>query len=69
MATTLSEVSIKGLRKAHFTQLFSYIAEREREMWHFGNRKQFEKRHDELVKWVEGIIEVVNDKNNIIPDK
>jgi len=49
-------VSIKGLRKSHFTQLLDYLRAREREKWFYDNPKQFEKRHKELKSWLEGII-------------
>jgi hypothetical protein len=67
MATVLDEVSIKGLRKAHFDQLLSYINECDREGWYYGNRGYFIKRHAEIKEWVEGILRQA--EGNIIPKK
>jgi len=60
MATVFDEVNIKGLRVTHFHQLLSYIKQREDDGWYYGNKKQFEQRHKDLQKWVEGIIDYVN---------
>ena len=51
MATVFEDVSIKGLRPAHFTQLLEYINEREKECWYYGNKEQFEKRHEALTAY------------------
>ena len=68
MASVFSEVPIKGLRKAHFHQLMSYIIQRERDgWWYYGNKEQFNKRHAEIKTWVQGIIDVVNEHGVIIP--
>ena len=58
----LDTVSIKGLRRTHFEQLLSYIEHREEDMWYYGCKKQFEKRHLELKEWVEQIIEDLTDE-------
>jgi len=52
MAIIIDSVSIKGLRKTHFSQLLAYM-----ECWdilggYYGNKEQFEKRHEELRKWL-----------------
>ena len=57
--TVIDSVSINGLRKTHFNQLLVCLDMRDREGWYFGNRKQFEKRHDELKAWLEEIIEAL----------
>ncbi len=56
------QVDISGLRKTHFQQLLSYIDNRDREEWYYGNKEQFEKRHDDLKKWVAGILLEENNK-------
>jgi hypothetical protein len=69
MSTVFDEVSIKGLRKTHFHQLMSYIADRDRLGWYYGNRKQYEQRHAELKAWVQGIIDRAEAEGVIIPKK
>jgi hypothetical protein len=32
-----------------------YIHERDRDGWYYGPREQFEKRHKDLIKWVEAM--------------
>lgn len=54
--TVIDSISIEGLRRAHFTQLYSYLEARDREEWYYGNRDQFERRHRELLDWIEGVI-------------
>ena len=67
MAIVLDSVPIKGLRATHFQQLLSYIDQREQEGWYYGNRAQYEKRHEELRNWVEFIVELATDSNIKIP--
>ncbi len=69
MATVFSEVDIKGMRKTHFDQLLMYIMERDREEWYYGNKEQFEKRHRDLMQWVEGILLCLENNDYIIPRK
>jgi len=69
MSIVFDEVSIKGLRKAHFEQLWAYLQTCEEIGWYYGNRKQFEKRHDDLVKWVSGIVEKASKHDYVIPKK
>ena len=69
MSIVFDEVSIKGLRKAHFEQLLSYINQREADEWHYGNKDQFEQRHADLVKWVTEIIDKASNPEYIIPKK
>ena len=57
--TVIDSVSIKGLRKTHFEQLLDYLRERDESGWYYGNKPQFEKRHDELKVWLEEIIEAL----------
>ena len=44
--------NISGLRTTHFDQLMAYLEEREKEMWYYGPKDQFEKRHKELREWI-----------------
>jgi len=67
MATVIDSVSIKGLRKIHFYQLLSYAAARESEGWHTGNKAHFNKRHGELVDWIDSILEQVEGERIVIP--
>ncbi|KKM80354.1 hypothetical protein LCGC14_1340720 [marine sediment metagenome] len=69
MATVFDEVSIKGLRVTHFYQLLSYMKDRDEAGWYYGNREQFEQRHKDLQKWLEGIIDYASSEGIIIPKK
>ena len=51
MATTFNI-----LRVTHFEQLRSYLDHRENAGWYYGNKEQFEKRHEDLKKWLNEII-------------
>jgi len=63
----LDTIRIKGLGTGHFKQLLSYLENREAEGWYAGNRAQFEKRHNELKEWLEGIIVYLNKGVEPIP--
>jgi hypothetical protein len=52
MAIVLESLPLKGLRKTHLWQLLTYIEAREEEGWYSGNREQFEKRHQDLKRWI-----------------
>ena len=69
MAIVFDEVLIKGLRKTHFNQLMSYITDRDRLGWYYGNRKQYEQRHEEIKAWVQGIVDTAGRDGVIIPKK
>ena len=56
MATVIDSIGIHGFRITHLKQLLSYLEARDREPWYYGNRQQFEKRHEELRRWLEGNI-------------
>ena len=56
------KTTIKPLRLAHFNQIISYLDDREREEWYYGNQKQFNKRHDEIREWVENCIKLLEKK-------
>jgi len=61
MAIGIDSIGIKGLRKAHFTQLMSYLVERDKTEWHYGSQVQFEKRHQDLLDWIENINELLSE--------
>ena len=67
MSTVFDSVDIKGLRVAHFEQILSYVHQREENKWYYGNKKQFEKRHDEIKDWLCKIIDYANSEGVIIP--
>jgi len=63
----LDSVSIRGLRATHFEQLRSYLIQREDSGWYYGNKTQFNARHEELKQWLVEIINRARDHDNIIP--
>lgn len=67
MSTLFSSMELTGLRKAHLQQLLSYVEEREREGWYFGNREQFEKRHNELKEWLKAAVEYAYSEGVVMP--
>jgi len=67
MSIVFDSVDIKGLRVVHFEQLLSYLERREYDSWYYGNRKQFEKRHEEIKEWLCKIIEYARSEGVIIP--
>jgi len=69
MATVFNEVSICGLRVTHLKQLLAYVEDRENSGWYYGNKKQFEQRHEELKRWIEAIINYANNEGVVIPKK
>lgn len=44
------------LRPSHYIQLLSYIEAAETEGWYYGNKKQFERRHEELKEYVDNLL-------------
>ena len=62
MSIALDRVSIKGLRHTHFEQLLWYIEYCEREEVAYGNKKQFDKRHNEVKEWLNSILKIVKNK-------
>jgi len=52
MATLFESLSLKGIRLSHLRQLLSYIENRDRDGWCYGPRDQFEKRYQDLLKWI-----------------
>ena len=56
MASPVHDISVKGMRKTHFEQLAVYADSYKEAGWHYGNKAQFKKRHEELVEWIDDII-------------
>jgi hypothetical protein len=63
MKVLIENISIMGLRLTHFAQLMQYLEDRDREGWYYGNRKQFEKRHEELRQWLTNTIVLLGNNN------
>lgn len=61
MAYTIDSVSIKGLRKTHLKQLAYYITKQDD--WYYGNRKQFEQRHKDLLRFADILYDIANDND------
>lgn len=69
MATVFDSVDIKGMRTTHFSQLMTYLEEREKSGWYYGNKIQFEQRHTDLKKWIGQIIGRSIEEDVVIPQK
>jgi hypothetical protein len=41
-----------NIGKSHYEQLMSYAGARDREGWYYGNKSQFEKRHLQILKFL-----------------
>jgi len=68
MATTFESISLQGLRVAHLRQLQSYIYARESDgYWYYGNEKQFEKRHNELKRWINRAVDYATSEGVKMP--
>ena len=48
----------KILRRSHIEQLLAYVLERERDNWYYGNKKQFEKRHEEIKNLLTHLLDI-----------
>ena len=66
MATVFEELSLKGLRLAHLRQLQAYIEHRGIDG--YGNKKQFEKRHDDLSVWIGRAVEYAESEGVKMPE-
>jgi len=70
MATTFESISLQGLRVTHLQQLQSYIYARESDQdgyWYYGNKKQFEKRHNELKTWINNAVDYATSEGAKMP--
>ena len=67
MATIFESLSLNGLRKSHLEQLLSYIENRDREKWYYGNKDQFEKRHQEILNWITNAVNYANQEGIKLP--
>ncbi len=54
MATTFESISLVGFRLAHLRQLQTYVHDRDR--WYYGPKSQFDKRHREILKWIDDAV-------------
>ena len=63
MSTVFESLDLKGLRKTHLEQLLFYIYQRDMNGWFYGNKIQFEKRHNELKMCIENAIKCTNKKD------
>jgi hypothetical protein len=62
MSIVLETLSIpRGWSKAYIEQLAIYVRQRDIEGYSFGNRKLFEKRHKEILEWIEYYEEYCDD--------
>ena len=70
MATTFESISLQGLRVTHLRQLQSYIYARKNgnpAYWYYGNKKQFEKRHNELKTWINNAVDYATSEGIKMP--
>ena len=44
---------VNKLRQTHINQLLNYCIDNEREGSYYGNKEQYEKRHQEIKEWLE----------------
>lgn len=69
MATTFESISLDGLRLSHLRQLSSYVHSRDEEGWYYGPKEQFEKRHADLVEWVDSAVRYAESEGVKMPNK
>ncbi len=67
MANQLEKVSIRGLRATHFEQIAWHIHNTERDGYYYGNKEQYDKRKQKIKIWINNLISMARDKNNVIP--
>ena len=68
MSTVFESISLKGLRLSHLRQLASYIEHRDmHDQWYYGNRMQFEKRHKELLNWIQSAVAYAESPDVVFP--
>lgn len=56
MTTIFESISLNGLRISHLRQLQSYVHARDKSGWYYGPKEQFEKRHSELLEWIDSAV-------------
>ena len=66
---TIDSIDIRGLRKTHLNQLRNYILHCGDEGGYYGNKEQFEKRHEELEEWIDSVCDLVNSHGVVITKK
>ena len=67
MATTFESISLNGLRLAHLRQLQAYVHSRDESGWYYGPKAQFEKRHLELIQWIDAAVEYAESEGVKMP--
>jgi hypothetical protein len=67
MSTTFESISLKGLRLTHLRQLRSYIYDREESGWYYGNKAYFDKRHDDIIKWIDDAVDYAESEGVKMP--
>lgn len=68
MATTFESISLVGLRLAHLRQLASYVHQRDEEGWYYGSKDQFEKRHADIIKWIDSAVRYAESEGVKMPN-
>lgn len=69
MAYQLDSISLRGLRKAHLKQLVAYIRGHRKEGWFYGNRAQFQRRHQDLLRFAERLEALAGNPDVKMPPK
>lgn len=67
MATVFESIPLKGLRKAHLSQLLWYIHLQEISGTYYGNYKQFMKRQEDLQELLTWASEYAYDEGVVLP--
>lgn len=63
MSCVIDSLSIEGLRKTHLHQLHAYIEWAEEQGIYYGQKDQFDRRHADIKKWMESVLEWIDDPN------
>lgn len=51
-----------NIGRAHYEQLLAYAKDREHSLWYYGSKTHFEKRHAQIVAFLEEAIEKLDAK-------
>ena len=60
MSIVIESISIQGLRKTHFDQMLAYIHWAEDRGVYYGQKDQFMRRHEDIKKWMESVVEYLD---------
>ena len=69
MATTFESISLEGLRLTHLRQLQNYVHSRDETGWYYGPKEQFEKRHADLIEWIDSAVTYAESDGVRMPKK